>query len=61
MSSGVAEYWVIDPQQEVIRVYRRDGETFARPVELASAARDILIPPVLSGLELPVSRVFGAS
>ena len=28
--SGVSEYWVVDPELDVVRVYRRFGEGFAR-------------------------------
>lgn len=29
--SDVDDYWVVDPDLNVIRVYRRDAERFARP------------------------------
>ena len=56
--SGVCEYWVVDSEIDVIRVYRRDGDAFARPVELSREAGDILTTPLLSGLEIPLARVF---
>jgi Uma2 family endonuclease len=55
---GVAEYWVIDPELDVVRVYRRDGPTFARPMELSREAGDVLTTPHLSGLEIALARVF---
>jgi Uma2 family endonuclease len=56
---GVVEYWVVDPDIDVIRVYRREGKRFARPMELAREASDVLTTPLLPGLELPLVRVFG--
>ena len=58
--AGVSEYWVVDPELDVVRVYQREGETFARPVELSAEAGDVLTTTLLSGLELPVARVFRA-
>ena len=54
---GVAEYWVVDPEIDVLRVYRREGDAFARPVELSREAGDVLTTPLLPGLETPLSRV----
>jgi Uma2 family endonuclease len=57
---GVSEYWIVDPEIDVIRVYRRDGGGFARPVELSREADDVLTTPLLPGLEIPLGRVFAA-
>jgi Uma2 family endonuclease len=56
--SGVREYWVIDPDTEVIRAYLREGDTFARPIKLWRERDDVLITPLLQGLEMPLARVF---
>jgi Uma2 family endonuclease len=56
--SGVSEYWVVDPEIDTIRVYRREAEAFARVVELSAEANDVLTTPLLPGLEIPLSRVF---
>ena len=56
--AGVSEYWVVDPELDVIRVYRRDGERFGRPRELSAEAGDVLTTPLLPGLELPLTRIF---
>ena len=55
--SGVTEYWVVDPDIDVVRVYRRAGEAFARPVELSREAGDVLTTDLLPGLELPLARI----
>ena len=56
--AGVSEYWLVDPVTETIRVYRRDGERFGRPLELSRQAGDGLTTPYLPGLTLPLTRIF---
>jgi len=54
---GVLEYWVVDPENGVVRVYRRAGD-FCAPRELSAAAGDVLPTPLLPGLEIRVGEVF---
>ncbi len=56
--AGVSEYWVVDPDVDVVRIYRRAGETFGKVVELSREANDVLTTPLLPGLELLLSRIF---
>jgi Uma2 family endonuclease len=56
--TGVSEYWVVDPEIDTIRVYRREADGFARVVERSAEAGDVLTTPLLPGLEIPLSRVF---
>ena len=56
--AGVTEYWVIDPEIDVVRVYRGAGDGFGRPLELSREANDILTTTLLPGLELPLARLF---
>ena len=55
---GVSEYWVIDPELDSIRVYRREGDRFGRAVELTSERGDLLTTPLLPGLEIELARIF---
>ena len=56
--SGVDEYWVVDPELDVIRISRRAGEIFTRPTELSAEAGDVLTTPLWPGLDIPLARVF---
>jgi Uma2 family endonuclease len=56
--SGVSEYWIVDPDLDVLRVYRNRNGRFDRPVELRADAGDVLTSPHLGGLEMPVGRIF---
>jgi Uma2 family endonuclease len=56
--SGVDEYWVVDPELGLVRIYRQDAAGFGAPVELSAAARDVLTTTLLPGLEVPLKRLF---
>ena len=56
--SGVSEYWVVDRDLDVVRVYRNRDGRFDRPVELRADAGDVLTSPHLDGLDMPVGRIF---
>ena len=40
--SGVSEYWFVDQELDVVRVYRVSARGFERPVELRREAGDVL-------------------
>jgi Uma2 family endonuclease len=56
--AGVTEYWIVDPEVDRVRVYRRDGDAFARAIELSREHGDVLSTPSLPGLEMPLARIF---
>jgi Uma2 family endonuclease len=56
--AGVSEYWFVDPEVDVVRIYRREGDRFARPIEFSREAGDVLTTALLPGLDLPLARIF---
>jgi Uma2 family endonuclease len=58
--AGVSEYWIVDPELDVVRVHRRAGEGFTRPIGLSAEAGDVLATPLLPGLELSLASLFRA-
>ncbi|HEX5475152.1 MAG TPA: Uma2 family endonuclease [Vicinamibacterales bacterium] len=56
--SGVAEYWVVDPVVDVVRVYKAVDGRFGRPMELSAGAGDVLTTSLLRGLEIPLAPLF---
>ncbi|MEA2601740.1 MAG: hypothetical protein QOF89_2732 [Acidobacteriota bacterium] len=55
---GVREYWMLDPDRNSVRVYRRIGNRLRLVAELSAAAGDVLKTPLLPGLELKLSEIF---
>jgi Uma2 family endonuclease len=56
---GVAEYWVVDPVLESIKVYRRNAQDrYERAAELTLEAADTLTTPLPAGLQIPLQAVF---
>jgi Uma2 family endonuclease len=56
--SDVSEYWVADPETDVVRVYRRERDVFGRAIELSREGGDVLTTTLLPGVEMPLARIF---
>ncbi len=55
---GVQEYWVIDPELETVKIYRRVAAGFQRVAELAMENQDSLTTPLLPDFALPLQKLF---
>ena len=55
---GVNEYWVVDPVIEAVKIYRRNGDSFTRVVEISVKTGGALTSPLLPGFSLDVNDVF---
>jgi Uma2 family endonuclease len=56
--SNVSEYWVVDPDLEVVRIYRREGDGYGRAQELTRESGDVLTSPLFPNLDLSLEAVF---
>ena len=54
----VSEYWIVDPELEVVRIYQREGSGFGRPRELSREAGDAVTSPLFPQLKLSLDAVF---
>jgi Uma2 family endonuclease len=58
--TGVREYWVVNPWDDFVTVYRRAPEgTFRCVAQLAARHHATLTTPLLPGFALPLSELFG--
>ena len=55
---GVEEYWVVDPDSSVVRIYRRVAEPLGRPLEINTETGGEITSPLLPGFALDVRAVF---
>jgi Uma2 family endonuclease len=55
--TGVPEYWIVDSELDVVRVYR-SATGYERPQELSREAGDVLTTPLLPGLAMPLAEIF---
>ena len=56
---GVREYWLVDPEFDVVKVFRRKADgSFPRDAELARDGHDVLTTPLMPGLAIPLEDLF---
>lgn len=54
----VPEYWIVDPDLEIVKVHRLTGPGYAEPLARSKQSDHRLTTPLLPGLDLPLSEVF---
>ena len=57
-SADVLEYWIVDPELETVKVYRKGRDRFERAAELSCEAGDALTTPLLPGFQAPLVKLF---
>ncbi len=54
----VQEYWIVDPDLESVKVFRKEKEAFVRAAELSKEANDILSTPLIPNLRILLTEIF---
>lgn len=57
-SAGVDEYWVVDPELELVKIYRLQDGAYTKAAEIDTDIGGTITSPLLPGFELPIARVF---
>jgi Uma2 family endonuclease len=55
---GVQEYWLLDPELETVKIFRRERQVFGRALELSKEANDVLTTDLLPGFDLAITQIF---
>jgi Uma2 family endonuclease len=56
---GVREYWLVDPDERGVRIWRAEKQKFTAPLDLLALAEDAVESPLLPGFSLPLPQIFG--
>ncbi|MDH4194590.1 MAG: Uma2 family endonuclease [Nitrospirota bacterium] len=54
----IAEYWIVDPELESIKIYRCSDKGYSRIAELSVEANDTLNSPLFPDWQLPLAKLF---
>jgi Uma2 family endonuclease len=56
--AGVREYWLVDPDERIVRIWRSEKQKFAPPLDLLALAEDAIESPLLPGFSLSLPQIF---
>jgi Uma2 family endonuclease len=57
-SAGVDEYWVVDPELELVKIYRSSDGAYVRGADLDTDTGGTITSPLLPEFALPIAEVF---
>ena len=55
---GVQEYWIVDPELEIVKIFKLTQHGYGRASELSKETNDVLNTELLSGFACAVSEIF---
>jgi Uma2 family endonuclease len=55
---GIREYWLLDPELETVKIYRRAEHGYGRALELSKENRDVLTTDLLPDFRLSLAAIF---
>jgi len=57
--TGVREYWLVDPELDLVKVFRREKDgSFPRVAELSGQSGGVLTTPLVAGFALALEELF---
>ena len=55
---GVQEYWIVDPELEIVKIFKLTQQGYGRASELSKETNDVLTTEFLPGFACAVSEIF---
>ncbi len=55
---GVQEYWIVDPELQMVKIYRMTEHGYVRTAERSSEKNEVLTTPLLPGMEINLAEIF---